>query len=439
MIRGSSLRNLYESLGPYRFVRNVYQGLGLVDRAGRRQYDRANNPRLVDLSEGTAVNGQRVERFAPAEFSLRDLAESLIGPDWAEQLSPDSVRRVMLLEETRPLLEAGTGAVMASAFANINAFTATVAGLLEVSLMEGWENPAFIMDQIMPAEPTKMFDGRKKIGISRLGDVGEERLPGMPTKRAQVGERWIQQPRTVENALSSEVTQEAVYLDLTGEVLGEAKDVGEWIRWRKEIRQIDGFIGVTNTYSYKGTNFATYQTFGTWDNDFSNELFHWDQVQNVHIKFRDMKDPETGLRVMIDPNFVLVNMEKLVTARAVFGDLAGEVQYRDAPGSTTQPQNVRAFQSPYKGKFEILQSPLVFQRMTDADGLNLSASNAGKWWWAGEKGRAVKYAQNWPLRVQAAAPNQADMIDRGVVLFQKADERGVVFWQEPRRVVRCKN
>jgi len=440
MIRGSSLRSLYESHGPAKFVQFVYQGLGLVDANGRRLYDRAGNARRVELVEGGKLpNGQAVERFEPSEFSLRELAEAVIGGDWAEQLRPDAVRRAMLVEERRPLVEAGTGAIQATAFANINAFTAVVSGLLEVSTMEGWENPVFIADKLAPAEPTKMFDGRKVIGVTRLGDVAEERLPGMPTKRAQIGERWITQPRTVENALSSEVTQEAVFLDLAGEVLQEAKDVGEWLRWRKEIRVIDAFIGVTNTYVYKGTSYNTYQTASTWDNDFSNELLHWDNVQNVLIKFRDMKDPETNLRVLIQPNMMLVNREKLVVARAIVGDLAGDVQYRDAPGSTSNPQQVRAFQSPYKGQFELLESPLVYQRCTDADGLNLSASNAGKYWWTWERGKPLKYAQNWPFRVQTAAPNQLDMIDRGVVLFTKADERGVPMWYEPRRVVRSKN
>ena len=86
--------------------------------------------------------------------------------------------------EGRSILEAGVGAVQPSAFANINAFTAVVAGLLEISIMEGFQLPEFIADQLMPPDNTKMFAGRKVIGTTRLGNKAEERQPGMPTARA---------------------------------------------------------------------------------------------------------------------------------------------------------------------------------------------------------------------------------------------------------------
>src|SRR5207245_1681845 len=121
-----------------------------------------------------------------------------------------------------------------------------------------------------------------------------ERNPGMPTKRVQFGERWIEQPRTVEKALACEVLQETVFLDLTGQVTQEANDLGTWLRYNDELRRIDAFIGVTNTYKYKGTSYNTYLAASTWDNDFSNELVTEGDVEEVLVKFRDMKDPETG-------------------------------------------------------------------------------------------------------------------------------------------------
>lgn len=433
MLHGTSTRQLYQSMGPYRFVSNVFQSLGLTNGKDlrSRHKDRAGNQ---ILKESRDPSGNPIERLCPEDFSLRDLAESIIGEDWADRLNADSIRRVSLMESAGVnLLEAGTGAIDPSAFANINAFTAVVAGLLEVKVLEAWKNPAFIADQLMPAEPTKMFDGRKVIGATRIGDQAEERLPLMPTKRVQVGERWITQPRTVEHALSAEVSQEAVYLDMTGEVLSNASDVGTWLGYRHELRCIDLFIGVTNSYSYKGTSYNTYLTASTWDNDFSNELLHWTDIEEVEIKFRDMVDPETNTRVLIQPNTILVNQGKLHTANAILG--ATNVQYRDA---TTSAHNIREFPNPIKG-YTVLSSPLVYQRCRDTDGLNLSAANAEKYWWVFEKGKAFKYAQNWPLRVQQAAPNQADMIDRGVVLYIKADERGIPMVYEPRFVVRCKN
>ena len=418
------------------FVKEVLHLLGLVDTNGRRYVDRHGAGILKDPVNSKGLMEKRLD---PREFSLRDLAEGIIGENWAKVMNPDNVRRANLVEQTMGVMEAGTGAIAASQFADINAFTAVVSGLLEISVLEQFRAPDFIADKLMPTQNTKMFAGRKVIGATRIGDKAEQRQPGMPTARVQIGERWITMPNTVENALSAEVTQEAVYLDLTGEVLQNAGDVGYWLGYRKEIRCIDAKLGITNTYSYKGTSYNTYLSNGYYNNDITgNELVHWDQVQNTLVVFRNMLDPETNTRIQTRPNRVLVNLEKLVTARSIMGDLAAGVEYRDAPGSSTQPQEVRAFQSPYKGDFEILTSPLVYQRMTDANGLNLSASTAGKYWFMWEEGKDMTYEQNWPIRVQQAAPNQLDMIDRGVVLFVKADERGVPMVREPRRIVRCR-
>ncbi len=405
--------------------------MGLSEKDGRRYYDAAGNQRL----KNPLVNGRERERLDPKEFSVKALFEAITG----NEASPENVAHAFNNGDARRSLfeDTGAGAIGASAFANINAFTATVSGLLEVSVMEGFQNPMYIADMLMPPEQTKMFDGRKVIGTTRIGDQAEERLPGMPTKRVQIGERWITQPRTVENALSCEVLQETVYLDLTGEVLQQANKVGEWLAYRKELRVIDAFIGVTNTYRYKDTAYNTYIANGYFDNTFANELLHESDVEEVLIKFRDMKDPETDTRIMTNPNMVLVQREKLRTAEQIFGSAADMVQYRDAPGSTTNPQNVRSAKPFYTGKFQIIESPLVFERINAANGLNVNAANSAKYWWTWEKGKPFVYAQNWPLRTQQAAPNTVDMIDRGVVLFVKADERGIPMVKEPRFVVRC--
>lgn len=437
MLTKTGVRNLLESHcggDPRRLARTINHMIGVTDREGRRYTDAAGNRILKPAASG--------ERLATSEVSLRVLQEQLLGEDGIERhLRPDLLRD---LQESRDVLEDdGAGSIQASTFANINAFTAMTAGLLEAMILEAYQNPTFIGDVLAPPEPSKQFEGRKTIGVARLGDQAEERLPGMPTKRVQVGERWITQPRTVENALSAEVTQEAIYLDLTGGQLAEhtgAAGVGEWLGYRKELRIIDSFIGVVNSFNYKGTSYNTYVASGTlYDNYMSsgNELVHEDNLQAALIKFRDMTDPDTGTRILIQPNTVLVNREKLRLASAIFGTTANGYQLRDQPtlgaGVTMQINMSDPF---YKGQFRIIESPLVYQRCAAADGLNLSASNSGKAWWMFESGSKTHvYVQNWPMRTQSAAPNQVDMIDRGVVMYTKADERGVPMWKDPRRSV----
>lgn len=423
MIGKIALRNLLEDHAGDRAAcaGELLHFVGLVDRDGHRYRGRNGQQELRDPADGAP-------RLRLNECSLRNLAEEFIGEDAVERWMNPSV--------TRALLEAGTGAIPPSVFSNINAFTGVTAGLMEVAILEGYQNPMFIGDRLMPTESSRQFEGRKTVGVSRVGDTAEERQPGMPTARAKIGERWIQQPRTVENSLAIEVLQETVYLDLTGQVTGEANDLGTWVRYRKELRQIDAFIGVTNNYNYKGSSYSTYLTSGNWVNKITgNELLTHENIKAPEIKFRDMTDQETGTRILTNPNAVLVQREYLDRMTAILG--SPNLQYQVTPAlADTAIRRAVDGPSVYAGKYEILESPLVFERINSATGLNETvAATAAKYWWMFEKGKPFVYVENWPLRVQTAAPGQLDMIDRGVVLYVKADERGVPMTKEPRGVV----
>lgn len=425
---------MYESSGtPAAFVGRMRHLMGLARLSGEPNLDQAGNPRLLDPA------GQ--PRLRPTEVSLRGLCEAICGEGAVERYfhpQVGAVARASLMQESmyRPLAEAGEGAIGPSAFANINAFTGVVAGLLEVSVIEGFQAPEFIADRLFPAKQTRIFEGRKMRGISGAGDVAEERIPGMPTKRVQFGERYMTQPRTVENSLAVEVLQETIYLDDTGQVTEEANNLGQWLGYRRELRCINEFVGVTNTYNYNGSSYNSFLTSGVFVNDITaNPITHYTAFKAAELKFRDMTDPNTGTRVLINPNAVLVNRGKLIETQALLSPLA-TVQVRDNVGAgqvISQGPNVIANRN-----YQIMESPLVYERMTASDGLNWSASDADGAFFLFELGKGHEYAQNWPLRVQQAAPGQLDMIDRGVVLYVKADERGIPWTTEPRRKVRSK-
>ena len=428
------LRSLYESSNtPLAFVGRMRHLMGLTDSRGGAYRDQAGNPLLRD----PATAG----RIRPNEVSLRGLCEAICGDGAVDRYFAPGVTAVASLYQeamTRPFHEAGagTGAIGPSAFANINAFTGVVAGLLEVSIIEGFNLPEFISDKLFPAKQTRIFEGRKMRGVAGPGDKAEERLPGQPTKRVKFGERYMTQPRTVENSLAVEVLQETIYLDDTGQVTEEANNLGQWLGYRKELRCIDEFIGVTNTYNYNGTSYNTFLTSGVYINDLtSNVIRHYTAFKAAELLFRDMTDPSTGVRTLIQPNAILVNRGKLIETQALLSPLAS-VQVRDNVGSgqvISQGPNIIANRN-----YQILESPLVYERMTASDGLAWSTSDADGGFFMFELGKGGEYAQNWPLRVQQAAPGQLDMIDRGVVMYVKADERGIPWTTEPRRKVRSK-
>src|SRR5262245_38202972 len=169
-MNGLVTRQTYESLGPKGFARKVCHLIGLADEGGKRY------PQLNSRSsrQGYTAWGKQQEPLDTHKFSLRNLAEVTLGSVERGQSLMTSTAWTQAIQEqaqakaeNRPIMEdTGAAAVPPSSFADINAFTSVVAGLLEIEVMKGWEYPDFIMDDIMPERGTRMFDGRKVIGTA---------------------------------------------------------------------------------------------------------------------------------------------------------------------------------------------------------------------------------------------------------------------------------
>jgi|GEM_PF-496452 hypothetical protein len=450
-------RQLYESYvgedrsrprGRHAFVTQIRHWLGLCDRHGNNYRDPRSGNRIV-----------REAQMAPEEFDLSELGAAMVGPEFKSFFDPSNpgslsgVASYRLLaesqfgEDPRALLEATGVGVDVSSFADINAWTGVTGGLIERKILEAFQSPKFIADELMPPEPTRVAEGQKVIGASRLGDQAEERQPGEPHRRTQFGERYVTLAKTRENALAVDVTKEAVFFDLTGQIMERAASVGEWIAYRKELDVIDAFIGVTTQsggkyqFVYKGVAANTYATSRTngYLNQQSNVLNDWQALQNSWLLFVRMQDPETSTRILTAPDAIVVNPGNLATAELILG--ATETERRTA-GAATQStaatlQIARTPGSPFaKRVTKLIWSPLIEQRCTDASGLNLSQTDATNLWFHFEYGRPFRYMQNWPLNVMQAPSTNYDMIDRGLVASYFANERGMPSVWSPWHIVK---
>jgi hypothetical protein len=438
------MRALYESRckesgGRQRFVTEMRQGLGLSNAQGSDYKDNANNKRLGDRT------------WKPEDFSLRELAEGLLGSAWRIMFDDSQRGTLAKMTAARSLVEQGAGLMESTgfgldptAFLNINTFTSVVGGLIEVKILESFQNPQLIADTLAPAEPTKL-NGQKIIGLQSMGDLARKRLPGESHTRAQFGERWVQTPETRENALAVDVLKEAVFFDLTSDVLNMASSVGDALAYRKELEVIDSVIGVTNNFNYNGTAYNTYQTSKTlgYLNDISNPMTDWTSFQADVLQFMRVEDPHTGKRIMIQPNTILVLPAKIATANMILNATA--IERRTGAGAST-PQTTsnplfaaQGAANPYGGQFQIVTSPLLEVRALAADGLNLAQSVADEYWWMMQSGKSFKYMQNYPLTISQAAPNQYEMLDKGIVASYFANERGIPAIVSPWHVLRNKN
>jgi len=415
VIRGNAVGEMLRGLGHRRFVHKFYQLLGLEDANERRCYS-AEKGRCV--LEGATIS--------PGEVSVLDLAMGLTGTSGSaleELLRTPAHRRV-------DVMEAGTE-IVPSAFANISAFNASVAGLLEARLLEAYSRPAYIAEQLGEVIPsTKRSE--KFIGISTVGDASLERKPGDPHVRAAGGEQYVTTPETKNRGIAIEVTREAVMFDLTRDLLAQAEKAADALALRKEYLMVDCVLGVTNTYNYNGTSYNTYQTATPWINNIQNPLVNWTDYDEALQLFAGMTDPETGEPIEVRPNAVLAMPAEWVN-HSYYLNSAEVGRYTSSLAEEARGRN------PMYGMFQLLGGPTypyAYKRARAADGLNLSEANAKGLWLLGDFKGAFAWVQNLPLTVLRANPSDHEMADRGLVFALFADEMGTAAVKDPRKVVK---
>ncbi len=437
MIRKGDIRAMLESRKRHGFIVDVWHGLGLCDQHGR-QY--------VNESTGQPVLRKDKATLNPHQFSLRCLAEGIMGDAFVDALQPGG-----MAPYSKALLEAGPGAVGVTAFANINAFTSTVAGLIEYKILEGYQSPAFLRDRLAETIPTGVMSARKYIGLGGIAVASEERKPGMPTKMVNFGERWVKSQDNKEFGLGIEVAFEAVAQDLTGDLLSQANGIGERLGYDQELEALDLAIGVTTgryVYGRTGQAETAYNTYYAAsggnpvdvngvemvNNLGTNVLEDWNNLNTVIAQAAKMTDPTTGRRIFVQVKDLLVMPSRVAKARLIVR--ATNVQHRtpDPASSELYATTVTEGGNPYLNEFEILSSPLVHQRAGDSDGLNLSSTNLENRWWAGDFKRAFAYEQFHPMVVDQATPNTFEMLSRRIVHASFARRRGIYFVKDPRYV-----
>lgn len=448
------------------FVASFRHRLGLCDERGRDYTDNVGNRVLRECAEPSA-------RLRAEQFSPRELMESILGPRAQQFLeSPESyaawARQNFAIGESHPndpraLLEAPGVGISPTAFADINAFTAVNSGLIERRILEAFQNPDYIGGEICPDEYTRIAEGQKIIGVSRIGPHAAVRDPGQPHARAGLQERWVTLPRTNEKALAVDTTFEAVWFDLTGgQVVEHAGAVGDWLAYAAELDAIDCVMGVPgvsgnsgdpNAFNYKGTSYALFGTTAQSAtqpmplNSQSNPLTNgdWTTIKSSWLLTQRMYDPETLTRVRNSADTILTGLEGATTADLIVG--ATDTQRRTSAGATQATAPTLTVQNTPEnlvrtrfGVKRVLTSPLVDQRMTDATGLNLSSTNAAAYWFHLAAGKSHKRMVNWPLTLTSVpAGSSYEMTDRRIVQSTFVSYRYVCAVVAPWYIVRNTN
>jgi len=376
----------------------------------KRRYDLDGAERTVQHLSEALQEGH----LAPEEFSIRDLAESLVpdGREWVRMLDPRSGGNVSVLE--------ATDGVDVTAFLNITG------QVIYAKILDAYEQENFVVSKLVQTISTRL-DGEKIPGISQIADKVDEVAPGMPYPNLGFGEDYIETPSTSKRGFIVPVTKEAIFFDRTHLILSRAAEAGEILGLNKEKRLLDLVVGVTNNYKSNGTNYNTYYTSGPWVNELStNELVDWTNVDAAEQLFADILDPNTGEPVLVSGTTVLVAPAYRHAAHRVFN--AAEITY-----TPTASETATTAANPL-GNYRVEESRLAYRRILAS---GVTAADAKKWWFIGDFHKAFAYMENWPITVTQAPINSEADFNNDIVLRFKASERGVAAVLNPRYVVKC--
>lgn len=388
------------------------------------------------LKESTGKPELLPNSCKPEEVSLRNLAEAIMGHEFVNNFyHPSSGYNF-----NNPLTEA---AIDPTAFININTFNLSVSGLVNAEILEQFNLPEYIGDRFVTVKPTTM-NGQKLIGVQRPGiysSASKGRMPGQPHAEIGFGERYQTTPETVEQAQKIKVTKEAVFFDLTGQVIEQAGEVGLDLGYGREKDIADGVLGVTNSHNYNGTSYNTYQTDSPWINDHGNTFNDEDDLDAALQLFYAMTDPDTSREILVTPQVILHMPPRIMRFNKFF---FGTVAHEGTQASGGFPNRWMDGSNPIDKvapqlKSNMVSSQLWYNRATASDGLALSAANAKEYWYIGDPKKAFEWRENWPLTPWTASPNELVMKDQGLVAVYGANYRGVFYVRQPRYMVRNKN
>lgn len=367
--------------------------------------------KTVDLVEQSLADGRAGKSgcMKAEDFSIRDLAEELVGDDWVRGL--DRARR-----RGRRLLEA-TGAV------DTSAFSAITGQIVFSKIKEAYENPAFIWNELCTVVPTTFLNGEKIPGIGGIGDMAENVAEGASYPKVGLTAEYIETQPLVKRGFIVPVTREAIIADRTGILLNVAAKGGEALGFNVEKRVLDAATGVTNTYKRNGTSLNTYLTAGAYVNSVasSGALVDYTDIEALDLLFDAMNDPNTGEALLRNPNNLrlLVPGALYMTAKRIVS--ATTVEHVD---NQTNASTFRTMSgNPLMGNIGVLTSPYIKRR----------TSSATKWFY-GDFKKAFEYRQAWGIETEQYGQGTFEQFHNDIVTQFRASEMGSITAVEPRYV-----
>ncbi len=417
-MRTQAIRSLIAEHGVEGFLRIQAQLLGL--REDGRAHEGPDGTPL--LESHIMLAGKKQLRIRPERFSLRSLWEGIVGPcDETLEIAMGSGRGGYF----EPQMMEGEAGGLASTM-----FPSAVGMLIATKVIEGYDAPGFVGDQLVTNSPSTLRGERMVgfTGVQGLKVVGE----GDEYEDSTMGEKYVTTTETKRGRLIS-ITEETVFFDQTGEILRRAGNIGRRAREERERRIIRGVADVSSTervYRPLGTAEQLYSSGNSNLLSTATPLVDWTDIQEVmtfHANNitddRETDDEGSAQPIAWMPTHLLTSTELSGVTARIFSAMITTSGSVEAPASGILDAlgvgNIKPVSSPY---------------------LDVAAG-ADQWddasdWLLGDFPRQFVYKEIWPIQTFRAPP-QADAQFRRDILAQfKVREYGDINAVEERLVIK---
>lgn len=410
MLRRSAIRSLVEDFGPAGYLKIQALLLGMTESG---QIPEGPDGKPVLSEQVTLPNGRQVPRKNAHEFSFLALWEGLVGP--VEETMGFAQQGFGYIEHPIGLLEAeGVGAVASSAFPS------AVGQLIAIRVIEGYDAPGFVGDELVTPMPSRLR-GERVVGFTSLQGpkpVGE----GDEYQGSTFREKYVTTTETKRGRLIS-LTEEAVFHDQTGQILQRASQMGRKAREDRERRIIRGVADVASTERVYRPSGTAEQLYASGNNNIistATVLTDWTDIQEVFAWHaanvtddRETDDVQGGQPIVWMPTHLLTARELAGVAARIFAATIS------TSGSVEAPQ-AAILAALGAGGIKPVSSPFL-----DAAQGEDQFDDASDWFLGDFPGQFI-YKTIWPLQT-FRAPTMADaQFRRDIVAEYKVREYGDV-------------
>lgn len=416
-MRTQAIRTLIAEHGIDGFLKIQAQLLGLRE-----------DGRAMEGPDGTPILESHVQfgntkqlRIKPERWSIRGLWEGIVGP-CEETLELAQGANSGGFIEHRMREEAGG---LAS-----TAFPSAVGMLIATKVIEGYDAPGFVGDQLVTPMPSTLRGERMVgfTGVQGLKEVGE----GDEYEDSTFGEKYVTTTETKRGRLIS-VTEETVFFDQTGEILRRAGNIGRRAREERERRIIRGVADVASTervyrpggtaeqlYSGGNSNLLTTATpLSDWTDIQEAMTFHANNITDD----RETDDEGSGQPIAWMPTHLLTATELSGVSARIFSAMITTSGNVEAPASAILEAlgvgNIKPVSSPY---LDVAQGADQWDDASD--------------WLLGDFPRQFIYKEIWPIQTFRAPPQADAQFRRDIIAQFKVREYGDINAVEERLVIK---